>query len=185
MLKGQCQTLQRKTSWVTSVFGWYFDFWLLFQLSKGICRYQEMRPFCCLLLDLGKLCQWKKPLCDSKIIKVIDHPLKWSTTLMSLATQYDTDSWQKRLFPSTLYWHNSAMRIVLVIWPNVHLEQLNLFAIKRFFSGSQRKRIKYKLEFTMKIPVSFCVVTASEHIFSCSHFFVRYDSTILVQYASI
>ena len=50
MPKGQCQTpLQRKTSWVTGIIGWYFDIWLLFQLSKGIRRYQEMRRFCCLL----------------------------------------------------------------------------------------------------------------------------------------
>ena len=148
-----------------------------------------MGRFCCLLLDLGKLCQWKILYASSnygnfirhwKSIK-IDHPLKWSTSLMSLAvklhcTHYDTGSWQKRLFPSTLLWHNSPIRIVLVNWPNVHLEQLNnlnLFAIKRFFSGLQMKRIKYKLEFTMKIPVSFC-----ENIFSCSHFFFGYDSTI-------
>lgn len=71
MPKGQCQTpLQRKTSWVTGIIGWYFDIWLLFQLSKGIRRYQEMRRFCCLLLDLGKLCQWKNPLCQLKLRKL-------------------------------------------------------------------------------------------------------------------
>ena len=45
--------------------------------------------------------------------------------------------------------------IVLVIWPDVHFEQLNLFAVKRYFPSLEMRRIKYKVEFTIKIPVFF------------------------------
>ena len=85
-----------------------------------------------------------------EIVDVIDvSSFKLHTTILV----HDKSFYSRVLYTGII---SQNVVIGLGIWPKVHLEQLNLFVINGTFPAwTEMRRIKIKVEFTMKIPVFF------------------------------